>query len=142
MVLLDSLLRWLIPEPKDKKASHGGKDKIERRANVRKSFAPSFVVADAIAVMVADFDGPDGENFAERLVDSFGAFQGLVLLRRKESLRLAGPGGLGEKLAAAAEQGRAWLQGASLSATSATTSTAGACSPASSRPKAKTWPNR
>jgi tetratricopeptide (TPR) repeat protein len=110
MPLIDSLLRWLIPESKDKKANPGGKDKIERRASVRKSFAPSFGVADAIVVMIADFDGPDGENFAERLVGSFGALQGLVLLRRKEPLRLAGPGGLGEKLATAAEQGRAWLQ--------------------------------
>ncbi|MEK7245988.1 MAG: hypothetical protein AAB223_08210 [Pseudomonadota bacterium] len=112
MALFDSLLRWLIPDPKNKKAGSGGKDKIERRASANKSFVPVSVASEAIAVMIVDFDGPEGENFAERLVGSIGAFQGLAVLRRKERLRLAGAGGLVEKLAAAAEQGRAWLQDA------------------------------
>lgn len=109
---LFSLLRWLIPGSKDRKASSGGKDKIERRAVARKSFAPSSVASGTVTVMIADFDGPEGESFAERLVGAFGELPGLVLLRRTEPLRLSGPGGAMEKLAAAAEQGRAWLQDA------------------------------
>ena len=112
MPLFDSLLRWLIPDSKNEKSGPGGKDKIERRASARASFVPSSVVPDAIAVMIADFDGPDGEGLAERLAGSIGALPGLVLLRRKEPLRLSGPGGVTEKLAAAAERGRAWLQDA------------------------------
>jgi tetratricopeptide (TPR) repeat protein len=110
MALFASLLRWLIPEPKTRKPNAGGKDKIERRAVARKSFAPTSVAADAVTVMIAEFDGPAGADFAERLVNSLGELTDLVLLRRMEPLRLVGSGGLVEKLAAAAERGRAWLQ--------------------------------
>lgn len=109
MALFDSLLRWLIPGPNNKNGGFGGKDKIERRASAHKSFVPGSMVSDTIAVMIADFDGPEGESLAERLAGSIGAFQGLDVLRRKEPLRLAGAGGLVERLAAAAERGRAWL---------------------------------
>jgi tetratricopeptide (TPR) repeat protein len=110
MALFDSLLRLLVPDSKNRKSGPGGKDKIERRAGARKSFAPSSVASDAITVMIADFDGPEGESFAERLVGPFGELPGLAILRRKESLRLSGSGGLLEKLTAAAERGRGWLQ--------------------------------
>ncbi|MSO85872.1 MAG: hypothetical protein EXR04_08020 [Rhodospirillales bacterium] len=110
MSLLDSLLHWLVPAAKDKNAGAGGKDKIERRASANKSFAPSSSVPGAIAVMIADFDGPEGDNFAERIAGAIGAYQGLAVLRRRESLRLAGTGGQAEKLIAAAEQGRAWIE--------------------------------
>ena len=112
MSLLDSLLHWLVPAAKDKNAGAGGKDKIERRASANKSFAPSSSVPSAIAVMIADFDGEGGDGFAERITGALGAFQGLAVLRRHESLRLAATGGQAEKLAAAAEQGRAWLEAA------------------------------
>jgi tetratricopeptide (TPR) repeat protein len=110
MALFDSLLRWLIPEPKGKGSSPGGKDKIERRASGHNSFAPSTTVPDAVPVLIADFDGADGDGFAERLVGPIGAFPGLALLRRKETLRLAGLGGSGERLASAVERGLAWIQ--------------------------------
>lgn len=113
MAFFDTLIRWLIPAPKANAPSVGAKDKIERRASGNASFAPSTAIPAAIAVLIADFDGPDGENFAERLVGPLGAIPGLMLLRRKEPLRLAGPGDAGDKLASAVETGKEWIRDSS-----------------------------
>lgn len=110
MALLDSLIRWLIPDLKAKAPGSGGKEKIERRTGVNNAFAPTSSVPDAVACLIADFDGPEGDSFAERLVGPIGTFPGISLLRRKESLRLAGPGNSGDKLASAVERGTAWIQ--------------------------------
>ena len=109
MSLIESLVRWLIPDPKDRKAPVGGKDNSERRAIARGFLAPSSMAAEAVKVLIVDFDGPDGEKFAERLAGQIGDLSGLAIYRRTESLRLAGSGGLADKLSAAAEQGAGWL---------------------------------
>ncbi len=109
MSLIDSLMRWLFPDAKDRKAPVGSKIKSERHATAHGSMAPSSMVSDATKVLIVDFDGPDGDKFAERLAGQIGDLSGLAIYRRKEPLRLASSGGLADKLSAAAEQGAGWL---------------------------------
>jgi tetratricopeptide (TPR) repeat protein len=110
MALFDALVRWLIPDLKGKTPRAVGNDKVERRASGQGSFAPSSTIEDTTGVMIADFDGPKGDAFAERLVGKIDKLPGLVVLRRKEPLRLAGLGDETEKVAAAVDQGHTWLQ--------------------------------
>ena len=112
MSLIDALVRWLIPDPKDRKAPAAARKKPEYRATARPSLTPSSAAAATIAVLIADFDGPDGDKFAENLAASIGEISGLSLFRQKEALRLVGTAGLAEKLAQAADLGAGWLQDA------------------------------
>jgi tetratricopeptide (TPR) repeat protein len=99
---MKDVIDWLVTPP-----DGTGGDSQRMAPN---QFVPAHMAQEpSISIVVCDFDGSTGRDFAKRLLSDLSAHQGVMVQHITKKLKLSGKGSLVENIVAAAETGRKWL---------------------------------
>ena len=100
MAIFKALMSWLTKSSSAPKAVE-----LEHR-----NFAPSETAAgDALAVLVADMDGPNGVGVSARIADGLSRLSGVRVVQMNQHITTPSAESMIDGLMAVAEQGRDWL---------------------------------
>ncbi|MBT5244519.1 MAG: hypothetical protein HOL66_09750 [Rhodospirillaceae bacterium] len=99
---MKDMIDWLVTPPSD-----GGGNGQPMSAN---QFVPAHLAQQpAISVLVCDFDGPNGREIGQRMVNELSTQPGVLVRHLSKKLKASGKGTVVERLVKAAETGRKWL---------------------------------
>lgn len=102
MAIMKDMIDWLVTPPGSAGAS--------QHPVTPNQFVPAHLARQpSISVLVCDFDGLDGRDISQRIVNDLSINSGVLVQHLAKKLKATGKGTLVERLVAAAGAGRKWL---------------------------------